>query len=84
MESEVQKQEQQILIYWEQSASGIQMENFDMEEDDENCEIQKPHMQSIKVEEQMKDPMVNIILIFDLNMINKFKSNNYKSEGYGI
>jgi len=27
------------------------MENFDMEEDDENCEIQKPHIQSTKVEE---------------------------------
>jgi len=27
------------------------MENFDMEEDDENCEIQKPHIQNTEVEE---------------------------------
>ncbi len=60
------------------------MENFDMEEEDENCEIQKPHMQSIEVEEQMKDPMVNIISIFDLHMTNKFVNNNYRSEGFGI
>jgi hypothetical protein len=60
------------------------MENFDMEEDDENCEIQKPHMQSIAVEEYIKDPMVNTILVFDLHMTNKFVSNNYKSEGFGI
>jgi hypothetical protein len=60
------------------------MENFDMEEDDENCEIQKPHMQSIAVEEYIKDPMVNTILVFDLHMTNKSVSNNYISEGFGI
>jgi hypothetical protein len=60
------------------------MENFDMEEDDENCEIQKPHMQSIAVEEYIKDPMVNTILVFDLHMTNKSVSNNYRSEGFGI
>jgi hypothetical protein len=32
----------------------------------------------------MKDPMINIILIFDLQMINKSLSNNYKSEGFGM
>jgi hypothetical protein len=31
-----------MLIYRELSAGGIQAENFDMEEEDENCEIQKP------------------------------------------
>jgi hypothetical protein len=31
-----------MLIYWELNAGGIQAENFDMEEEDENCEIQKP------------------------------------------
>jgi hypothetical protein len=44
MEFEVQKQEQQMPIYWEQSASGVQANNFDMEEEDEDCEIQKPQM----------------------------------------
>ncbi len=28
MEFEVQKQEQQMLVYWEQSASGLQMEDY--------------------------------------------------------
>jgi hypothetical protein len=35
-------------------------------------------------EEQIKDPALNIILIFDLHMHNKSMSNNYKSEGFGI
>ncbi len=39
MEFEVQKQEQQMLEHWEQSASGVQVENFDIEEEDEDCEI---------------------------------------------
>ncbi len=42
MESKVQKQKQQMLIHWEQSAGGVQAKNFDMEEEDEDCEIQKP------------------------------------------
>jgi hypothetical protein len=32
----------------------------------------------------MKDPMVNTILIFYLQMINKSVNNNYKHEGFGI
>jgi hypothetical protein len=32
----------------------------------------------------MEDPAVNTILIFDLQMINKSMSNNYKSEGFGM
>jgi hypothetical protein len=39
MASEVKKQEQQMLVYWEQSVGGVHAENFDMEEDNENCEI---------------------------------------------
>ncbi len=39
MESEVQKQEQQMPIYWEQSASRVQAENYNMEVDDEDHEI---------------------------------------------
>ncbi len=46
MEFEVQKKEQQMLVYWEHSASGIQEVNFDTKEDDERCEIQKPHMKN--------------------------------------
>ncbi len=84
MEFEVQKQEQQMPIYWEQSASGVQANNFDMEEEDEDCEIQKPQMQNTKDEEQVEDPMVNTILIFNLQMINKSVNNNYRSEGFGM
>jgi len=35
-------------IYWEKSTSGIQMENSDTKEEDEDYEIQKLLMQSIK------------------------------------
>ncbi len=84
MESEVQRQEQQMLIYWENSVSGVQMKIFDMEEEDEVYELQKPYMQSTKDEEQMEDPTINTILIFDLHMINKSMSNNYKNERFGM
>ncbi len=50
MESKVQKQEQQMLVYWEQSAGGVQMENYDMEEENEDCEMYNPQMQSIEDE----------------------------------
>jgi hypothetical protein len=33
-----------MLVYWEQSAARVQVENFDTEEEDEHYEIQKPHM----------------------------------------
>jgi hypothetical protein len=32
----------------------------------------------------MEDHVVNTILIFNLQMINKFVNNNYKSEGFGM
>jgi hypothetical protein len=31
-----------MLEYWGQSVVGVQVENFDMEEEDEDYEIQKP------------------------------------------
>jgi hypothetical protein len=31
-----------MLAHWEQSASGVQLENLDTKEENENCEIQKP------------------------------------------
>jgi hypothetical protein len=33
-------------------------------------------------EKHMKNPKVNIILILELQMINKSMSNNYKSKGF--
>ncbi len=63
-------------IYWEKNGGGVQVEDFDTKEEDEDCEIQKPHMQNIEDEEQIEDLLVNTILIFDLQMINKFVSNN--------
>ncbi len=73
-----------MRMYLEQSAGGIQVENFDTEEEEEDFEIQEPQMQSTKDEEHMEDPMVNTILISDLQMINKFLSNNYNNEGFGM
>ncbi len=39
MEFEVPKKEQQMLIYWEKSASGIQLANSHTKEEDDGCEI---------------------------------------------
>jgi hypothetical protein len=66
MESKVHKKEQHMLIYWEHSVDGIQKANSDTEEDNERCEIQKPHMKNVKDKELIKDPTMNIIFIFDL------------------
>jgi hypothetical protein len=41
-------------------------------------------MQVNEEEEQMEDPKVNTILIFELQMINKSLSNNYRKEGTAI
>ncbi len=73
-----------MLVQWEKNVGGGQGENFNMKEEDEACEMKKPYMQSIEDEEQMEDPTINIILIFDLQMTNKFMSNNCKSEGFGM
>ncbi len=83
MEFEVQKQ-QQMLGYWEQSVGGVHVKNSNTEEEDEDCEIQKPHMQNTEDEKKMEDHAVNTILIFDLQMIGQFVSNYYRSEGYGM
>jgi len=53
-------------LYWEYSAGGVQAKNFDMKEDDEDCEIQKLHMKNVEGEKQIKDLTVNTMLIFDL------------------
>jgi hypothetical protein len=42
MEFEVQKQKQQMLVYWEHSVGGVHVENFNTKSEDEDCEIQKP------------------------------------------
>jgi hypothetical protein len=35
-----------MLIYWEQNAGGLQEEDFDTKEDNERCQLQKPHMKN--------------------------------------
>ncbi len=45
---------------------------------------QNPQIQSNENEEHMKDPTINIILFLELHMTNKFVSNNYRSEGFGM
>jgi hypothetical protein len=55
-----------MQVYWEQSASGVQKVNFDIQEDDERCEIQKLHMKNAENKEQIIDPIINTIFIFDL------------------
>jgi hypothetical protein len=42
------------------------VENFDIEEEDEDYEIYKPQLKSTEDEEQREDPTVNTILIFNL------------------
>ncbi len=38
---EIQKQEQHMLMYWEQSVGGLQVEDFDTKVEDENYVTQK-------------------------------------------
>ncbi len=73
-----------MSVYWEQSACELKAKNYNTKEENENCEIQKPHMQNIKDEKQMEDLVTNTILIFNLHMTNKFMNNNYKNEGFGM
>ncbi len=68
-----------MLIYWEQSVGGVQEANFDTQEDDEVCEIQKPQMKNDEDKEQIIDPIMNTIFIFDLQI-----SNNYSSARFGM
>ncbi len=71
-------------IDWEHNLGGVQVEDFDTEEEDVDYEIQKPQTQNIEHEEQIKDLAVNIMLIFYLEVTNKSMSNNCKSEGFGM
>ncbi len=73
-----------MLIYQEQSVSGVQAKNSNTKQNDENYEIQKPQVKNVAYEEQIKDLVVNTILIFNLQMNNKSMNDNYKSEGFGI
>ncbi len=68
-----------MLVYWEQSTSVVQEANFDVEEDDEGCEIQKPQMKNAENKEQITNPMVKTIIIFDLQM-----NNNYNNARFAI
>ncbi len=71
-------------IYWEQNVGGFQEDDSVTKVEDVDNVTQKPHMQVNEEEEQMEDPKVNTILIFELQMINKSLSNNYRKEGTAI
>jgi hypothetical protein len=63
-----------MLIYGEQNANGVQEANFDIAEDNEGCEIQKPHMKNVEDKEQIIDLVVNKVFIFNLQMSNNCRS----------
>ncbi len=44
MEYEVQKQEQQMPMYWEHSKSGLQAKDYNMEVEDKDYDIHKPQI----------------------------------------
>jgi hypothetical protein len=73
-----------MSVYWEYSAGGLKEENYNTKEENEDCEIQKPHMQNTEDEKQMEDLVINTILIFYLHLTNKSVNNNYKNEGFGM
>ncbi len=84
MKFEVQNQEQQMPIYWEQSASRLRAKDSNMEVEDEDYEIQKSQIWNNEDEEQMKDPTVNILLILELRMTNESINNNCRSDKFGM
>ncbi len=43
-----------MLIYWKHKVGGVQETNFDIEEDDERCQIQKPQMKNDEDKEQIQ------------------------------
>ncbi len=61
-----------MSVYWEQNVGGVYGNFFDTKEEDEDREIQKPQIHNIEDEQHMKDPMVNIVLILELYITNKF------------
>lgn len=73
-----------MSVYSEHSASGVQVDNFDLEQDDEDCETQKSQMKNVEDEKQIQDLRMNIMLIFNMKINNKFVSNNCRSEGFRI
>jgi hypothetical protein len=38
-----------MLIYWEKNAGEVQEANFDIEEDDERCQLHKSHWKIMKI-----------------------------------
>ncbi len=79
MESKVQKQEQQMPIYGEQSGGGFQEEDFNTEVEDENC---VPQM-SGNEEERMEDLEVKTILTSKLHMMDNSLKDNLQKQGIG-
>jgi hypothetical protein len=55
-----------LTSYLGHCASGVQEANFDIEEDNERCEIQKPQMKNDEDKKQITYLMVNTIFIFNL------------------
>jgi len=51
--------------------------------EDEDCDIQKPQLQSNEDEEQIEDLALNTILIVELHMTNESMSNICRNEGFG-
>jgi hypothetical protein len=45
-------------IYWEKSVGGVQYANFDIEEDNERCQLPKPQMKNDEDKEQITNPTV--------------------------
>ncbi len=50
-----------------------------MEVEDENCVTQKPQMRGNEKKERIEDLEVKVILILELQMMNKLLNNNLKS-----
>jgi len=70
-------------MYWEQNIGGLQAKYFDTKVEDEDCDIQKPQLQSNEDEEQIEDLALNTILIVELHMTNESMSNICRNEGFG-
>jgi len=79
MEFEVQKKEQHMPIYWEKNVGGVQDANFDIEEDDEGCQLPKPQIKNDEDKEQITYPTVSIVFIFYLQ-----NNNNCSNTRFGM
>jgi hypothetical protein len=67
-------------IYWEKSIGGVQDVNFDIEEEDEGCQVPKPQMKNDEDKEQIIDPTVNTIFIFDLQKNNNYSKTRFRMQ----